>query len=864
MAGTTSLVYTFLGIDAGAGAQFDRMAGKTTLLGSASHKTLAAVRALGVGIVGAAAVGTVASVKLGMDFQTAMERIHTQANASQKQVAALSKGVLAMAGAVSTTPAALADAAYHIASVGQRSLSTAAQLGVLRLAAEGAKIGGADLTDTTNALTAAVVSGIKGAQDYSKAMGALNATVGAGDMKMQDLANALSTGVTITAKQAGISLNQMGAALAVFGDNNVRGAKAGNQLRMSIQALEVPAVEGQAYLAKLGLSATKLATDMQQGGLPKAISDLRDHMDAVGLTGDKVGATLTEIFGKRAGAGISTLVGEYTRFQNKLKEVNEGGNKFPVAWLAYSKTLSAQFDSMRASVEAFLIKLNVLPLATKAFQWINASVVPGLERLETWFQKTKGATTGLIIGLGALAIALGGPITTTVVLGTALIATWEKFGRLRDIVHEVIGDTFSWVKGVMASFSVWWAKNGADIEEAARRVWTLIKDDVKIQLAAMLAVAKVVLPVLKQIVVDAFHLIGDIVATVADLIDGKWSKALSNMAKAAAEGVKLITLPFTSFGSIAVHLLVSAGEDLIKGLIHGIEAEASNAAAALKSVVGGAVGDMKKFLGIASPSKMLAYVGQMMMDGLIGGWTGEAAKLKDALSTPIQNALSHLQSVMNAELTKVEDRLKASQQKLSSFLSQRKSAISSLQSSIASNANISNVFGTDANGNQTVGNIGQYLSSQVGTYKTEAKDFALLRKKGLSQALIAQLSQLPPLQAIAAMQQILSGADGSIATLNQEEGTIQRYAKATATTVEDSPAEKRTVALLKENVAFARVFKALFEQIERNTYRAASKEIAHHETITLEGKGGIKITTEDAREIAKALRKLGYTASAGV
>ena len=59
-------------------------------------------------------------------------------------------------------------------------------------------------------------------------MGALNAIVGAGDMKMQDLAEAMGTGMVAVVKGYGLSLKDVGAALATFGDNNIRGRARGD------------------------------------------------------------------------------------------------------------------------------------------------------------------------------------------------------------------------------------------------------------------------------------------------------------------------------------------------------------------------------------------------------------------------------------------------------------------------------------------------------------------------------------------------------------------------------------------------------------------------------------------------------------
>ena len=54
---------------------------------------------------------------------------------------------------------------------------------------------------------------------------------------MQDLADAMGTGLMAAAKAYGQSIEQVGAALATFGDLNVRGAKAATDLRMAWQAV---------------------------------------------------------------------------------------------------------------------------------------------------------------------------------------------------------------------------------------------------------------------------------------------------------------------------------------------------------------------------------------------------------------------------------------------------------------------------------------------------------------------------------------------------------------------------------------------------------------------------------------------------
>lgn len=331
------------------------------------------------------------SIDIAQKFQSAMTRLHTQANVSTHDVGVLSKGVLAMSGTVATTPQILAAAAYHIASVGQKSLTTAQQLQILKISAEGAKLGGADLVDVTNALDAAVVSGIHGVNNYSQAMGVLNATVGAGDMSMQDLADAFGP-LGAVLKGYNVTIQQAGAALAVFGDNNVRGAQAGTYLRMAVQALAVPVANGAAMLEQWGIKAGNLSQQLQHGGLTEALDTLMRKMRENGVTAKEQGDVLTQAFGKRAGVGLNVLMGELDRFHNKLDEVGRGGNTFSSSWAAYTRTFEFNLHSAEAAAESLGVQLGdkLLPDATKVLHWLATSGVHDLDEFGHWFTAHQG------------------------------------------------------------------------------------------------------------------------------------------------------------------------------------------------------------------------------------------------------------------------------------------------------------------------------------------------------------------------------------------------------------------------------------------------------------------------------------------
>jgi TP901 family phage tail tape measure protein len=333
---------------------------------------------MGLLALGTAVAGiTYEAVKLGTSFQAQMALLTTQAGVPQAQIGALSAGVLQLAGQVGFGPTSLAEALFHIessfASVG---ITGPQALNLLKIAAEGAAVGHANLVDVTNALDSAVVSGIPGVQDLTQAMGVLNATVGAGDMTMQDLADAFSTGLLATVKGYGLTITDVGAALATFGDNNIRGAVAATELRMAVQAMAVPASTGAKTLKELGLSSTTLAKDMQSGGLLKALEDLKAHMDAAGVSTKEQGLILTDIFGKKAGTGINVLYDQLGRLQSKYPDLVKSANNFGDAWAKTKDTFSQAMKSAGATVESLLTQLGLrlLPVLTRVAEWFVTSV----------------------------------------------------------------------------------------------------------------------------------------------------------------------------------------------------------------------------------------------------------------------------------------------------------------------------------------------------------------------------------------------------------------------------------------------------------------------------------------------------------
>ena len=466
--------------------------------------------ALGAGAIAAAAT-------LASKFESAMTMISTQAGVAKSALAGLSSGVLALAGQVGFSPDSLAEALYHIeSSFASTGISGQKALDMLKTAAEGAATGHAHLVDVTNALDAAIASGIPGVQNMKSAMGALNAIVGAGDMKMQDLAEAFGTGMLATVKGFGVTLNDVGAALATFGDNNIRGAKAGNQLRMAIQALGAPGTGdvAKAALDKLDLSYTQLSTDMQHGGLKLAIQDLITHMNNAGVTGDKVGEMLTDAFGKKAGAGINILVGQVQRFESKYPDMEKGASGFSSAWAQASATTSQKLKDLEAGLESLVtrIGMGLLPSISHFLSMVNQAL-PSIEHFgEAIAHLVAPVVSSFFTGLGAILKLLFGPLKDITLGVGALALAWVGLNAIMDLNPFVaIAAAIITLVGVVIKYH-------KQIVDAIEDAWNAVLNFVKQWWPLLLAVVTGGISLIVDVIIKYHQQISDAITTAWNAI----------------------------------------------------------------------------------------------------------------------------------------------------------------------------------------------------------------------------------------------------------------------------------------------------------------------------------------------------------
>jgi TP901 family phage tail tape measure protein len=640
----------------------------------------------------AVAAGAVYSVVEAAKFNAEITRLNTQAGVAKNQLASLGQGVLQLAGQVGESPDSLAESLYHVESnFASLGITSTKALSLVQIAAEGARVGNANLVDVTNALTAAVASGIPGVQNFSQAMGVLNATVGAGDMTMQDLSDAFGTGMVAAVKLYGLSIKDVGAALDVFGDNNIRGAKAGTDLRMAVQALAVPLATAGPELAKMGMNAQTLADDMRHGGLMAALDDLQERFRKTGITADEQGEAITDIFGKKAGVGLSVLMDQMDRLQSKYPALTKGADDFGEAWKTTTQTPAQQMADLRASLDSLAISfgevllpdvLKITSALNKFFGYVEKH--PLLERLAGALiavATAAGILTGVMAGLGAvLEINPVVAITLAVIaLAVGLYELYKHCKTVRDIVADVAhffesawqqamkaaGAVVTWfvhgplalIKQEIAVFSAWWDAHSQEISEVTKAVWDYVSAVIRLDWEIAYDFIKAGLGDVEAVWRFAWDLIRDTVRTVwdliasdiriyvtlitgvigigLDLITGHWSKAWHDLlatGRALMGEIRSSILQFVgNFGT----LLFDAGRNLVMGLADGIRSAIGAVTSAIGSVAGEVLAHIphspaKKgpLSGPGDPVLAGRRTAQMYAEGLASGSAGVEAAMR--------------------------------------------------------------------------------------------------------------------------------------------------------------------------------------------------------------------------------------------
>jgi phage-related protein len=373
------------------------------------------------------AMGLVAgvTVKMAGDFQSLTAHLVTDAGESQSNLAMVQQGILGIATATGTSTTDLVNGMYHIESAGMHGASG---LATLTIAAQGAKVGGADLDTVSRALVGSMnaygmtsTNAAKQTQYSTAMMNQLIATVGAGDMRMQDLASAMSS-VTASAAAAHIPFAQLGGAIATMTAQGMTANQATQDLNHTIGALSNPNNVQIKEMQAMGLQSNQISKDLGKQGLTGTFAELTNAV----LQHVKGGDVLISTFNASQQAAADANI-EIKAMPPNLAKMAQGylnGSITAAQWTADMKTVPGNLHTMMSQFATTAGK-------THQFNDALAKGGPAAQTYNAAMSKLMGGTVGLNTALmltGSHTVAFNqnvGIVADAAAKGGTSVANWS-------------------------------------------------------------------------------------------------------------------------------------------------------------------------------------------------------------------------------------------------------------------------------------------------------------------------------------------------------------------------------------------------------------------------------------------------------
>lgn len=500
-----------------------------------------------------------------------------------------------------------------------------------------------DLSDIRNTTAQLAANGVDNYANLAEAAGNLNAvaggnadtfrsvgmvltqTAGAGKLTTENW-NQLSDAIPGASGKLQEAMKKNGAYTGDFRDAMAKG--------------EISAEEFNQAILDLGLTDAAKEAATSTSTIEGAMGNLEASVVNVGMQ-------ILDSFKGPATQGISMLAEGISGLPQAFKSMM--GSMMP-ALQKIGSVMQSSFVPVGQAISGKL--LPALQPFMQALQNLGSAILPVLDAA---FQALMPVLGSLLAGL----TQVGGTIMSTLtpvinnlaaVFQTVLPVIQQQFQTWGTAIQNVINVVFPFIQTVITT--VMNIINGiittvlAALQGNWNGVWTGIQN-----------IAARVWNGIQNIVTAGMNAISGVVSSVTSAISSTWSglwntvknlasSAWNGITNAVRNGVNTVANTVSGIGgkikgafSNAGSWLVSAGNNIIQGLINGIKGAIGNAVAAVKNAASSIVNAAKSALGIHSPSRVFRdEVGKMIPAGL-----GVGVTMNEKLAVqPVQSMVSSL------------------------------------------------------------------------------------------------------------------------------------------------------------------------------------------------------------------------------
>jgi TP901 family phage tail tape measure protein len=377
--------------------------------------------AASMGAAGMAVVKTAAS------FESEMSRVRANASGTAAEMAKLQSTVIQLGKDTVFSAGQTAQAANELVKAGLSVKDTIGALpGMLALASAGELDVAQAAEITANQLSVFNLS----AEDATKVADTLALAANRSTTEVSLLGDSLAMAGAV-ASQAGLTIEETAAALALLANNGLKGSDAGTSLKQMFLQLMGPSEKAADLMASIGFSAYDAGGKMKD--MEQIIADLSTATQ--GMTDKERDFTLATIFGSDAVRAANILLKEGAEnYRAMTEELSKSGAAADIA--------ATKMDNLKGSWEQFMGSLETAAIM------MGSTGLPGLRELvdgltqatnefiEVWERLTgsnawKGGTFEVKFGLAARTVE------------RFLLDLLEKgSAKLREIDWSGVGETF--------------------------------------------------------------------------------------------------------------------------------------------------------------------------------------------------------------------------------------------------------------------------------------------------------------------------------------------------------------------------------------------------------------------------------------
>lgn len=439
----------------------------------------------GAGAVAAGALVAVGveAVKMASEYQLATTRLVTSAGEQRKNLKLVQDGMLNMAGQVGISAQHLAQAMYYVEAAGYHG---ADGLKVLQAAAQGAVAENADVTHVSQALTDVLVDYHLKASAAADITSKMIEAVAHGKTNLEDFSKAFAS-IVPAASAAGISFNDVGAALSNMTNHGFPAARAAQNLAQALRSLLNPTKPMLKAFAEFGVSSDELRAKLHG---PNGLTDAMEYLSQAATKAGKEGtpefaAALKLLMGTAPGANaaLATTGKNFSATAATIQAMSGAtadANGKVQGFALVQQQFGQQVRQLDAGFQSLLIRIGdqLLPVLSKFIGYVMTNGQPVLKQLGSIAQQYVVPVLGQfgqilqnllpvavdvmqvlgVTGYGAL-VAVSGVLKD--VINPALIAFTGFLKDNKEIVQGVVIGYLAYKTAAMGLQGAIWLVQGA-------------------------------------------------------------------------------------------------------------------------------------------------------------------------------------------------------------------------------------------------------------------------------------------------------------------------------------------------------------------------------------------------------------------